>query len=178
VSGMPGQLTLNDGRRCVLRPARETDLPQIMACTHSVAQERIYIASDGETDPERFRRRFWEPVKSGNHICIVAEIDGDVVGYIDLQPGILPKRRHTAYIGELLLSRTRGMGIGTALMAAAVELARGKNIKKIFLSAFSINRQAIEFYKKNGFVVEAVLKGQFVIDGELVDEVYMARWIG
>jgi ribosomal protein S18 acetylase RimI-like enzyme len=85
----------------------------------------------------------------------------------------------SAHIPQIAVAKQfQSRRIGTALMAGAIELARGRNIKKIFLSAFSINGRAIEFYKKNSFKVEAVLKGQFVIDGELVDEVCMARWIG
>jgi hypothetical protein len=148
-----------------------------MECNNSVALERVYIASEGVSDPDRFRRKFWEPIRTGDHICIVAEVDGKVAGYLNLQLGTPSKRRHTAYIGTLIVRELRGMGIGTALMAMAVELAREKNVKKLFLSAFSINRRALEFYKRNGFEVEAALKGQFIIDGEYVDEVYMARWL-
>ena len=175
---MVHEMRLVDGRLCILRLAEETDIPQIMACTNSVAQERIYIASEGETDPGRFRRKFWGPVKAGNHICIVAEVSGKVAGYLNLQLGTPSKRRHTAYIGTIIVKELRGMGIGTALMASAVVLAAEKNVKKLFLSAFSINARAIDFYRRNGFEVEAVLKKQFIIDGEYVDEVYMARWLG
>jgi hypothetical protein len=175
---MPGELELADGRRCILRHAVEEDLPQLMECTNSVALERVYIASEGISDPERFRRKFWEPIRTGDHICLVAEVDGKVSGYLNLQLGTPSKRRHTAYIGTLIVRELRGMGIGTALMAMVVELARERNVKKLFLSAFSINRRALEFYKRNDFEVEAVLKGQFIIDGEYVDEVYMARWLG
>ena len=152
-------------------------MPELRTCTDIVAREGIYIASEGEQDPDRFRRRFWEPIKAGEHVCIVAEVAGKVAGYIDLQPGKLPKRRHTAYVGELLVSELRGMGIGTALMAEAIGVAGNMGIKKVFLSVFSINERAIAFYKKNGFDIEGVLKGQFVIDGKPVDEVCMAIWL-
>jgi len=177
MTGLPRKMRLADGRPCVLRLAREDDLPRLRACTDIVAREGIYIASEGEQDPARFRRRFWEPIEAGEHVCIVAEVAGNVAGYIDIQPGRLPKRRHTAYISELLVSELRGLGIGTALMAEAVGLAGAKNIRKIFLSVFSTNTRAVEFYRKNGFEVEGVLRGQFVIRGEPVDELYMARWL-
>lgn len=172
------ELKLADGRPCTLRYAVEEDLPQLMECTNSVALEGIYIASEGVSDPGSFRRKFWEPIKKGDHVCIVAEVDGIVAGYLNLQLGTPSKRRHTAYVGMLIVNELRGMGIGTALMSQAIRLAGERNVKKLFLSLFSINARAMEFYKRSGFGVEAVHKGQFIIGGEYVDEVYMAMWLG
>jgi RimJ/RimL family protein N-acetyltransferase len=174
---MVTSLVLRDGRRCRIRHMTEEDLPQVIRCINSVARERVYIASEGISDPERYRRLFWEPVLAGNYISLVAVVDGKVVGDSTLQIGTPSKRRHTAYIGTLLVKPFRGLGIGTAMMTTATGIARKKGVEKLYLSAFSSNTRAIGFYRKCGFEVEAVLKKQFLIDGSYVDEVYMARWL-
>jgi len=174
---MDDRFELRDGRKCLIRRMMEDDQPQVIACIDSVAGERVFIASEGITDPARFRRHFWEPVLAGNYVSLVAEVDGKVVGDSTLQIGTPSKRKHTAYIGTLLIKGFRGLGIGTAMMKNAIAIAREKGVEKLYLSAFSSNTRAIDFYKKCGFEVEAVLKKQFLIDGRYVDEVYMARWL-
>jgi RimJ/RimL family protein N-acetyltransferase len=174
---METRFDLRDGRECLIRLMTERDLPQVISCINSVAEEKVYIASEGITDPERFRMQFWEPVLSGKFIPLVAEIDGKVVGSSTLQIGTPSKRKHTAYIGSQLVSEFRGLGIGTAMMRVATDIARENGIEKLHLSAFSSNERAIDFYKKCGFEVEAVLKRQFIIDGKYIDEVYMVRWL-
>jgi len=62
-------------------------------------------------------------------------------------------------------------------MDYAIGWARQRKVKKIALSVFSTNRQAIALYKKFGFAGEGRRKSQFLIDDKYVDEIMMARFI-
>jgi len=57
----------------------------------------------------------------------------------------------------------RGKGIGSALLAYAEELFRGKS-KYIFLCVSSFNKRAQKFYDRNGFKVVGELK-DYIIEG-------------
>ena len=57
----------------------------------------------------------------------------------------------------------RGKGIGSALLAYAGELFRGKS-KYIFLCVSSFNKKAQKFYDRNGFKVVGELK-DYIIEG-------------
>ena len=60
-------------------------------------------------------------------------------------------------IGMMVAADWRGRGVGTALVAAAVEWARAHGLHKLALSVFPHNDAAIALYRKFGFVAEGRL---------------------
>lgn len=98
--------------------------------------------------------------KSGD--LLVYEVDNQIVG-----TGIivtLDRRcNHVARISTLAVKpSSQGRGIGQALMLALIErIKTNKNIKRIELFAEADNHRAIEFYQKQGFVIEGTLKKWF-----------------
>lgn len=68
----------------------------------------------------------------------------------------------------------RGRGVGSALLAAAIEWARGRNLHKLSLGVFAHNTPAIALYRKFGFVEEGRRVKQYRrTNGELWDAVDM-----
>ena len=68
----------------------------------------------------------------------------------------------------------RGRGVGTALVAAAIEWARARGLHKLTLSVFPHNDAAIALYRKFGFVEEGRrIKQIRRANGELWDLVEM-----
>ncbi len=171
------RFTIKNGRECIIRNFADDDLLQVVKCINSVADEKDLIANEGIKDIDRFGKQTVEQVRSGNWIFMVVEMDGAIIGHSNLQIGYLTKNKHTAYIATLLLKGFRNLGIGTAIMKIVAEAAKEVDIEKLYLSVFSSNTRAINFYKKCGFEIEGVLKKQFLIDGKYVDEIYMAKWL-
>jgi RimJ/RimL family protein N-acetyltransferase len=62
-------------------------------------------------------------------------------------------------------------------MAYALDWAAGQGLKKITLSVFATNRQAIRMYEQFCFATEGRRKMQYSIQGEYVDEVLMAKFL-
>ena len=170
-------IKIKDGRECILRDVTESDIPQVVECINSIAKERIYIANEGIEDTERFKKVLFEQINRGNWIFKVAEVDKKIAGDFNLQIGYPAKRKHTAYIATILMKEYRNLGIGSAMMKLATEKARERGVEKLGLSVFSINTNALNFYKHCGFEIEGILKKQFIINNEYVDEVYMAKWL-
>ena len=77
-------------------------------------------------------------------------------------------------VGMMVATDWRGRGVGTALVAAAVEWARSRDLHKLALSVFPHNNAAIGLYRKFGFVEEGRLV-QHVrrADGQLWDLIEM-----
>lgn len=107
---------------------------------------------------------------------LVAEVDGAVVGYLTLtHPTPLPENAHVFSIeGFTVAPDHRGRGVGQALLSAAREVAAQRGGTKLSLRVLSGNKRAIRAYTAAGFSVEGVLAGEFVIDGDPVDDVLMA----
>jgi RimJ/RimL family protein N-acetyltransferase len=70
--------------------------------------------------------------------------------------------------------RPAGRGVGTALVAAAIEWARARELHKLTLSEFPHYEAAIALYRKFGFVEEGRRQKQIRrANGELWDLIEM-----
>jgi RimJ/RimL family protein N-acetyltransferase len=107
---------------------------------------------------------------------LVADSDGVVVGYVSLtHPTPLPENAHVSALeGFTVAPAWRGRGVGAALLDAAVDEARRRGARKLSLRVLATNERARRRYAAAGFVVEGVLRDEFVIDGRTVDDVLMA----
>jgi ribosomal protein S18 acetylase RimI-like enzyme len=107
---------------------------------------------------------------------IVAVVDGSVAGYVSLhQWSPLPAHRHVLEINGLAVDPARqGMGIGRRLVEEARREAANRGATKLTLRVLGPNAGARRIYEACGFTVEGVLKGEFLLDGQLVDDVLMA----
>jgi putative acetyltransferase len=72
-----------------------------------------------------------------------------------------------------------GRGVGSALMAAVIELAdRWLNLKRLELEVWADNYPAIALYEKFGFEREGLLRAEGFRDGVYADSLAMARLRG
>ena len=107
---------------------------------------------------------------------LVAEIDGRVVGSLGLQVEVPPRRRHCGSIGMGVHDDFQGRGVGSALMAAIVDLADNwLGLHRLELSVYADNAPAIHLYEKFGFVVEGTARQYALRSGVYVDAHLMAR---
>ena len=107
---------------------------------------------------------------------LVAEVDGSVVGTLGLQVGVNPRRRHCGSIGMAVHDRFQGQGVGTALLAAAIDLADNwLGLRRLELHVYPDNAAGIRLYEKFGFVIEGTARDFALRDGAFVDALVMAR---
>ena len=102
--------------------------------------------------PEAFAKYLQQPTTR----AVLAEAEpGDApVGYMlccepDLPVDLSPRDYELRRI--YLLHRFQGLGIGRALIDAAVEQARGLDRTRLLLGVYGKNYDAIRFYEKTGF---------------------------
>ena len=120
------------------------------------------------------RARFAEPA-DGTH-RLVAEIDGNVVGSLGLHIETNPRRRHCASLGMAVHERFQGQGVGTALLAAAIDLADNwLGLHRLELHVYADNAAGIRLYEKFGFIREGTARDFALRDGAFVDALIMAR---
>jgi len=147
-----------------IRPAAEDDRIPLAVLFAAVAEERDGIATEPPVDIDE-RAASW-------HLdgTIVAVGDGEIVGSIHVE-----KSRHGfGDIGMAVARDWRGRGVGSALLAAAVEWARAEGLHKLSLAVFPHNTAGIALYRKFGFVEEGRLVKQFRRQsGELWDAIEM-----
>lgn len=111
--------------------------------------------------------------------ALVAELDGRVVGYVRVRPSSLPSSAHVHRVDGLAVDpAVQGRGAGTALVQAALELARSRGARKVTLAVLDRNERARRLYARCGFVEEGVLRQEYLLDGEWVDDVLLACFTG
>lgn len=110
-----------------------------------------------------------------NLLHLVAVIDGKAIGMITLIREET-RRAHVASIGIAVHDAYAGRGAGTALMAAAIDIADNwLALKRLELNVYSDNARAIALYQRFGFEREGLFRNYAFRDGEYVDSVAMAR---
>jgi putative acetyltransferase len=107
---------------------------------------------------------------------IVAEADGRVVGNGVLMPRANPRLAH---IGEIVMGVDDGFvgrGIGSAILAALLEVADNwRALKRIELDVYADNEPAIRLYTRQGFAIEGRRVKAGLTDGQYLDTLPMAR---
>ena len=73
-------------------------------------------------------------------------------------------------------TRFQGRGVGSKLIAAALELCdKWLHVTRVELTVYADNEAAIGLYKRFGFSVEGLSPCYAMRDGELVDTLHMGR---
>jgi len=114
---------------------------------------------------------------SKTSIMLVACSDDELVGHLGLFMDVMShRRRHIAGLGMAVADPWQGKGVGTALLAAAVDVADNWwNILRLELDVYTDNQAAIALYQKTGFVIEGTKKSSAFRNGKYVDAHIMAR---
>jgi len=108
---------------------------------------------------------------------LVCEIDGTVVGYLGLKPPTrLPENAHVIGVfGLAVAPAARRLGAASALLVAAEQRARAEGARKLSLRALGTNEPAIRLYQRLGFKQEGLLRDEFLINGNYVDDLLLAK---
>jgi putative acetyltransferase len=113
--------------------------------------------------------------RGANQTNLVGVIAGKAVGMIFL--GREDNRRsHVGSIGMAVHDAFAGRGVGTALMAAVIDLADNwLQLKRLELSVYADNARAIALYERFGFEREGLNRAFAWRDGAYADSLSMAR---
>jgi RimJ/RimL family protein N-acetyltransferase len=156
--------------KVLVRRAREQDLDAIVELLVEVAAEGRWIAAEAPVDRDRRRRRLAEALEEEQAVVLVAEAGGRIVG----QLGMHLAPYGVADLGMLVSGGWRGRGVGSALLQAGIEWARGAGAHKVYLEVWPHNAAAIALYEKFGFQREGLLRRHYRRrSGELWDAIAM-----
>lgn len=152
-----------------VRPAEERDVEALLDLYEAVAAEGTHIGGEAPIDRPRRRNAWLATIRGDVSGCsLVAEAGGDVVG----QLGMTGSGR--VDLGMWIAPPWRGRGVGSRLVAAGIEWARGEGAYKVTLEVWPHNDAAIALYEKFGFVREGYLRKHWRRrNGELWDSVVM-----
>ncbi|MDQ3857408.1 MAG: GNAT family N-acetyltransferase [Actinomycetota bacterium] len=124
-----------------IRLAEDRDRLALARLLAAVAEERDGIATE---PPVEISQRAESWVLDGT---LVAAVEEELVGSLHVERS----RFGFGEIGMMVARDWRGRGVGSALVAAAIEWSRERGLHKLSLSVFPGNEAAIALYRKFGF---------------------------
>src|SRR2546428_3504838 len=103
-------VTLKDGRKVVVRPARLSDAESLLRNVNLIGREGVFILID-EVGPDLDEERQWLGTFDGvRSVLFVADADGESIGSTDCHGGRVAQTRHEGALR--IASRAGGWGGG------------------------------------------------------------------
>ncbi|MET9273988.1 GNAT family N-acetyltransferase [Kribbella sp. NPDC003557] len=159
------------GHQVTVRRAVEEDDAALLAIERSAWDASSGFPSYQDTLQDTFFSR------SGPEAHLVAEHDGNVVGYLRLQDKYqFPEGAGVLSINGLAVAhQARRLGVASALLDAAATEGHLRGARKISLHVHSTNTAARRLYERHGYVVEGTHPDEFLIEGDYIAALDMAK---
>ena len=141
----------------------------------SVAREQIYfLRSRFDIGVDEEKRVLAQATRDGN-LVLGAILEEQIVGWVTVFRSRHEFRQHVGELGMGVVQGFRGVGIGAALMAAALAWAAEHGFEKINLGVRTSNDRARALYERFGFVQEGLRVNEVKdLDGCYHDTLEMA----
>lgn len=161
----------------VIETITEAHIEGFYRALDAVSRERKYLAFLEAPPLTKVREFVMNNISRGfpQFVCMAK---GDVIGWCDIIPHERPIHAHCGVLGIGLLPQFRGAGHGSSLMAATLNAAERRGLKRIELTVHASNLHAVALYEKCGFQREGVMRDAICIDGRYEDCIMMAYLMG
>lgn len=118
---------------------------------HNTAENMEKYLNEGFTT-----EKLTSEIQNENSQFYFALSDNEVIGYLKVNSGDAQTElqdENSLEIERIYVSKDfHGKKVGQILYDKALEIAKNKNLKYVWLGVWEENHRAVQFYKKNGFV--------------------------
>lgn len=161
-----------------VRHIREDDaVAFVNLCKQLDAETRFMMFEPGErrTTADEQRAIIVAITGAANQAMFVAEATDELVGFAVAIGGAFRRNAHCASLVIGILQAFSGRGIGRQLLSVVEAWGRAAGIRRLELTVMTHNQRAISLYEGFGFELEGERRAALMIDGEDIDEFYMAK---
>ena len=144
-----------------IRPPAPEEIRSLSLLSAAAFYE-TYAEKNSDSDMLHYTRTHFSEERIRNEIMdpdihfLVAERNGVLNGYAVIR--IYREKEISAGLLRLyVLKDFHRQGIGEKLLAGSIDLAKKYKAKKIFLSVWQENKNAVEFYKAQGFKINGTM---------------------
>ncbi len=159
----------------VIRPARQEDLSGIVGAIRRLTDKKTYLVAESVAEQLDYEGVLIRHNDVETRMFFVATVNEDVVGWAHTEAPELEKLSYAARLTVGVLEDYRRHGIGSHLLHRSLEWAASQGYRKVYNSIPATNRDAGTFLEEHGFKTEAIRKEHYMIDGEFVAELMMAK---
>ena len=162
------------------RDATAADLPAIdnvFRTSFCDTFAHLYRAEDLEQFLSKFTPQAWaEEHGQPGYAFRLAEVHGEVVGFVKLGPSSLPvesSRRSVELRQIYVMKEHHGSGVARALTDWAIVEARDQGFEELYLTVYVDNHRARRFYDRYGF--EPVGRYDFMVGTHADEDIIMRK---
>lgn len=167
-----------DGRRVLIRPSVEQDVPAMLEIYGYHIQHGLGPFDVEPLHPEELKRRRKAMLKR-KLPHLVAESEGVLVGYAYAAPfRKRPAYRYTVEHSIYIHKDHQGRGIGRLLLPALIEACTAAGCRQMVAVVDSANLPSLRLHENFGFVRAGVLRAVGFKFGRWADSVFMQRPLG
>ncbi len=152
------------------------------ACAKIYAHHVMHGTATFETDPPsaaEFAARIGKVVTAGAPWLVAYEASGNVVGYAYAAQFRDRPAYRFAYEDSIYIAETaRGKGIGTALLAALIEVAEASGFRQIIAVIGGAEAASRALHTRAGFTETGRMRSVGRKHGQWLDTLYMQRDLG
>jgi RimJ/RimL family protein N-acetyltransferase len=149
------EITLKDGRKCLLRNSTPEDAQAVLENFILTHAQSDFLASYPEETTFTMEQEvafLQKKLESENELHLIAEVDGKVAGTAGIDAlSTLEKMRHRASFGISIDRAYWGLGIGRAMAEACIECAKKAGFSQLELDVVADNERAVNLYRSLGF---------------------------
>lgn len=175
------KIPLRDGRQALLRSLEPEDAPAMRDYLRITAGETPFLLREPDEVPPTLEE------EQQYHAAILAHpvnfmlgafVDGELAGTTSVRR-VIERRKcaHRGTLGICLYKAFWGLGLGTAMMEAALAAAWEAGFEQVELEVYADNVRAIQLYEKMGFQAVGTLPNAYRLsDKTYRNEVKMVRF--
>lgn len=157
-----------------VRQATSKDTESILRIYNQGIEDRI-ATLETETKDSSYMKA-WFNDHQGRFSVVVAELEGEVIGWASLNPYSHRCAYHGVADLSVYIDRSfRGQGVGSFLLESLHKIAKENSFYKIVLFTFPFNQSGQGLYKKTGYRQVGVFEKQGILNGEFIDVMIMEK---
>ncbi|MYL71472.1 GNAT family N-acetyltransferase [Halobacillus litoralis] len=162
-------------KKCVIRKGKPEDAPHTMALAKEMLAEGYGLKHLSEFHDSLEKEKSWISRYEDPEFFLVAEMEDEVVGFLNFDLGALSSTRHQGTFGVNVKRDARNKGIGRELVKAmTARCLRIEGIDIIRLHVMESNARAIHLYEDLGFQKEGRFKDYIRKNGRSENLIHMA----
>lgn len=161
----------------MIRHAKAEDAEKLIELIANAESSGFMMFEPGERKMtvEQLEKRIETMESDPTSTILLAEKDEELLGYLFVIGNSPQRTLHSVYLAIGISEKSRGKGVGTKLFERLDEWAAENNIRRLELTVMVNNRAGLALYQKMGFTIEGIKKNSLKVDGEYIDEYYMAK---
>ena len=161
------EFVTNDGSIVKIRSAKLEDASSL---------QRNCLSANTPDEVKNFLKRDVEEMEKGNKVRLAADIDGEVVGNLEIFFSRHPLTSHIANISTVVVNpKFRRRGIATKMIESALKIAEERKIEIVKIDVEAKNTPAVKLYAKSGFKEYGRLEHGLIRNGKYDDLILLKR---